>query len=158
MKKYTIILLLFITAESCMHLKGQVNDYSDIRQSTWVIPQTDTLTYAFDTYEGANALLLKRNFANYKSASIAYPKSLDFKDGIIELDIASPAGGNGFAGFAFRIQDEHHYETLYFRPGSSGTINAVQYMPEKKLSLTGGITRLTNTRQKLYFRLKHGFV
>jgi hypothetical protein len=28
-------------------------------------------------------------------------------------------------------KDNHHYETVYFRPGSSGTINAIQYMPEK---------------------------
>jgi hypothetical protein len=77
-------------------------------------------------------LLLKRNILNYKSASIAYPKDLNFKDGIIEADIASPGGSAGFVGLAFRIKDAHHYETVYFRPGSSGTGEAVQYMPEKK--------------------------
>ena len=77
-------------------------------------------------------MLLKRNILNAKSASIAYPKHLDFKDGIIELDLASPVGSAGYIGLAFRIKDEQHYETLYFRPGYSGTINAVQYMPEKK--------------------------
>jgi hypothetical protein len=55
-----------------------------------------------------------------------------FKGGIIEADIASPVGGNGLVGIAFRIADAHHCEVVYFRPGSSGTINALQYMPEKK--------------------------
>jgi hypothetical protein len=106
-------------------------DYSVIHPAEWVTQQTDTLDYSIGMYDGKTAFFLKRKFGNAKSASLAYPKSLDFKDGIIELDIASPAGKNGFAGIAFRIHDPHHYETLYFRPGSSGTISAVQYMPEK---------------------------
>jgi len=40
--------------------------------------------------------------------------------------------GNDYIGLAFRIMDANHYESLYFRPASSNTINAVQYMPEKK--------------------------
>lgn len=97
----------------------------------WFMQKTDTLDYSFGNYLGTPAFFLKRNIANYKSGSVAYPTGLNFKDGIIDLDIAVPAGKDGFAGIAFRIKDNHHYETLYFRPGSSGTINAIQYMPEK---------------------------
>ena len=103
----------------------------DADPAHWFMQRTDTLDYAFVNYLGKPAFFLKRNIANYKSGSVAYPPGLNFKDGIIDLDIAVPAGKNGFAGIAFRIKDNHHYETLYFRPGSSGTINAIQYMPEK---------------------------
>ncbi|MDP9081117.1 MAG: hypothetical protein M3O71_27175 [Bacteroidota bacterium] len=132
MKKYITTLFALSTICSFAQRKQVVHDYSKIKPSEWVIPKNDTLDYAFNTYSGADALLLTRKIQNYKGASVAYPKSLKFKDGIIEMDIASPVGKNGFMGFAFRIKDAHHYETLYFRPGSSGTINAVQYMPEKK--------------------------
>jgi len=129
MRTLLIFALLIIAAALSARQK---HDYTTIIPSEWVLPKTDTLDYAFDTYSGSNALLLKRKFGNSRSASVAYPGALNFKDGIIELDIASPGGGNGFVGFAFRIKDAHHYETVYFRPGSSGKVNAVQYMPEKK--------------------------
>ncbi|MDB4920128.1 hypothetical protein [Mucilaginibacter sp.] len=132
MKTYIITLLSITTTCLFAQQKQVVHNYTLIKPSEWVIPKTDTLDYAFDSYSGAKALLLKRKFGNAKGASVAYPKALNFKDGTIEMDLASPGGKHGFVGFAFRIKDAHHYETLYFRPGSSGTINAVQYMPEKK--------------------------
>jgi hypothetical protein len=132
MKKYLLIALLFAATYAPAQRKKPDRDYSVIKPGEWVIPKTDTLDYEQAPYEGSPALLLKRKSANSKSASVAYPQDLNFKDGIIELDIASPTGKNGYVGLAFRIMDQHHYETLYFRPGSSGTINAIQYMPEKK--------------------------
>jgi hypothetical protein len=107
-------------------------DYSVIKISDWVTQKSDTLDYAISEYGGSPAFILKRNFGNSKSASLAYPKNLDFKNGIIEFDVASPHGKEGFVGIAFHIRDSNHYETLYFRPGSSGTISAIQYMPKKK--------------------------
>ncbi|MDN5284302.1 MAG: hypothetical protein JWR38_576 [Mucilaginibacter sp.] len=133
MKTCFTFLLLLIAGHSFAQQKTQPHNYTIIKLSEWIIPQTDTLNYAFDNYLGAKALILKRSIANYKSASVAYPKTLNFKDGVIELDIAAPTGKAGYVGLAFRIKDQHHYEALYFRPGSSGTINAVQYMPEKKV-------------------------
>lgn len=132
--KTCVIITFFSISAVCVFAQQKhiTYNYSTVQASEWVIPKTDTLDYAFDTYAGAKALVLKRKIQNYKSASIAYPKALKFKDGTIEMDIASPSGKAGFVGLAFRIRDAHHYETLYFRPGSSGTINAVQYMPEKK--------------------------
>lgn len=132
MKQAIIILLLFAAITTHAQKEGKAKDYTVIKSSDWIIPKNDTLDFEFSSYVGEKALRLKRTILNYKSASVAYPKNLDFKDGIIELDIASPAGKVGFVGLAFRIQDEHHYETLYFRPGSSNTPNAIQYMPEKK--------------------------
>ena len=125
-----VIYFLFIYAGAGAQVKAL--DYSTVRVSDWVTQKSDTLDYALGQYGGKPAFMLKRNVANSKSASLAYPKSLDFTDGTIELDIASPAGKQGFVGIAFHIQDSNHYETLYFRPGSSGTAEAVQYMPKKK--------------------------
>jgi hypothetical protein len=124
-----IIFCCFGTAGTSQTLR---KDYSTIRVSDWVMQKSDTLDYALSEYGGARAFLMKRKAANSKSASIAYPKDLDFTNGSIELDIASPNGKQGFVGIAFHVQDSNHYETLYFRPGSSGTVYAIQYMPEKK--------------------------
>ncbi len=132
MKTSLISLMLLAVTGAYAQQKPVVHNYSIIRESDWVIPWTDTLDYTFDKYLGQKALLLKRKIDNYKSASIAYPKGLEFKDGTIEFDAAWPGEKGGFVGIAFRIRDAHHYEVVYFRPESSGTINAIQYMPEKK--------------------------
>jgi len=132
MKITATLALVMLSAGLFAQKKPVVHNYQTIKASEWEILKNDSLDFAFDTYSGQKALLLKRKVANSKGASVAYPKGLNFKDGTIELDIASPNGTNGFVGFAFHIKNQHRYETLYFRPGSSGTINAVQYMPEKK--------------------------
>jgi len=132
MKTLFILLLILDFTGVSRQQKIAVHNYSVIKASEWVIPRTDTLDYAFDQYQGQKVLLLKRKFANYKSASIAYPKDLEFEDGVIEMDAAWPGDKGGYLGLAFRIKDEHHYESVYFRPESSGTINAIQYMPEKR--------------------------
>ncbi|HVV56372.1 MAG TPA: LamG-like jellyroll fold domain-containing protein [Mucilaginibacter sp.] len=126
----TFLLRLFVSVATAV--SGQTtHNYNTIKPKEWVFPETPGLSYGFETYRGAKALVLKKNFNSPKAAFIAYPKDLDFRDGEIELDIAS-ATGNDYLGLAFRVKDAHHYETLYFRPASSGTINAVQYMPEKQ--------------------------
>jgi hypothetical protein len=112
--------------------KQKVYVYRQIDPAKWIIPRTDSVDYQFGQYQGQNALLMMRKFDDYKSGSIAYPAALDFADGTIEADMAWSGKGGGYIGIAFRIKDSHHYDVVYFRPGSSGTINAIQYMPEKK--------------------------
>jgi len=128
---FTLILLLILNVVYAQQ-KQVTHNYSVIKLKDWYIPRTDTLDYAFDEYQGQKALLLKRKIANYKSASVAWPKGPEFTDGIIEADLAWPGKQGGFVGLAFRIKDVHHYEVVYFRPESSGTVNAIQYMPERK--------------------------
>src|ERR1700733_1308029 len=126
--KFTLIILFVFN-----YAFGQTaHSYSVIKTSDWVIPRTDTLGYSLGDYQGKKALIMTRKFGNYKSASIAYPGKANFRDGIIEADLAWTGKQNGFVGLAFRIKDAHHYQVVYFRPESSGTINAIQYMPEKK--------------------------
>ncbi|AYL94871.1 hypothetical protein [Mucilaginibacter celer] len=131
MKKIILAIALLAGLQTYAQQKYQVYNFSVVNPKQWVIPKNDTLDYELGTYQGSNALIIKRKIGNYKSASLAYKPGLNFKDGIIDLDIACPGKG-GFVGLAFRIKDAHHYQVVYFRPGSSGTINAIQYMPEKK--------------------------
>jgi hypothetical protein len=123
----TAALLLIAAASSAQW----THKYTVIKFADWVMPRADGLSHSITTYQGAEGLMLKKNFNSPKEAFIAYPKDINFKDGEIELDMASTSG-NDYLGLAFRIKDAQHYESLYFRPASSGTINAVQYMPEKK--------------------------
>jgi len=129
----TLLLLMIVCTST---LKAQNNsktyNYSVIKPDDWIIPRNDTVDYTFNEYLGQKALLMKRKYGNYKAGTPVYPRNLNFKDGVIELDIAWPGAKGGYVGFAFRIKDAHHYETVYFRPESSRTINAIQYMPEKK--------------------------
>jgi hypothetical protein len=133
-KKLFAIVFCLPAMGSAIHAQtnNPSQDFSVIEKSSWVIPEDDTLSYTFDQYDGNKALLLKRKIQNAKSGSVAFPKNLNFKDGEIDLDIASPLGAAGYVGLAFRIMDPHHYETVYFRPGYSLTTDAIQYMPEKK--------------------------
>ncbi|WP_184549680.1 hypothetical protein [Mucilaginibacter sp. FT3.2] len=132
MKKLLTMLALAAAVTAHAQQKYEVQNLSVINPKEWIIPKNDTLDYEFGTYEGQKALLIKRKIDNYKAGSLAYWPKLNFKDGIIEFDLAFAGKGNGYIGLAFRIRDAHHYETVYFRPLSSGTINAIQYMPEKK--------------------------
>jgi len=126
----TALLLLFVTTAFGQG-KQKTHDYKTVDPAAWVIPNSGGVSYSLDSYKGSKALIIKKNFGDSKFGSVAYPKDLKFKDGVIEMDLAS-SNGQEFLGLAFRIKDAHHYQCLYFRPASTGTINAVQYMPEKK--------------------------
>src|SRR5579863_1314531 len=129
MKKYLTILLLAITGASPAQQKK--HDYSLIQPRQWIIPNSNGMSYSIDTFRGSKALIITKKFDNYKFGAVAYPRGLNFTDGEIDLDMVS-GNGQDYLGLAFRIRDAHHYQTLYFRPASSGTINAIQYMPAKK--------------------------
>jgi hypothetical protein len=58
---------------------------------------------------------------------IACRGDLQIDDGIIELELAPPAGG--FAGIAFRMQSPADYEIVYFRWSNDGRWVGVQYQP-----------------------------
>ena len=128
MKTKVILIILFAVNYA---FAQATHNYSVVKPPEWIIPRTDTLDYSLGDYQGKKALLMTRKIGNYKSASIAYPTKSNFKDGVIEADMAWPGKQGGYIGLAFRIKDSHHYQVVYFRPESSGTINAIQYMPEK---------------------------
>lgn len=56
-------------------------------------------------------------------------KDLEFRDGVIDVDVATPAK-RGFFGFDIRIdKDGRNYEEIYLRQHESGYPDAIQYTP-----------------------------
>jgi hypothetical protein len=66
--------------------------------------------------------------AIYLPSGLITVKGANFRDGIVDLDVASKPGAL-FIGVAFRIESEANLEMIYLRPGVSDTIEAVQYTP-----------------------------
>jgi hypothetical protein len=64
----------------------------------------------------------------YVPHGIATVRGVDFQDGTIEADLSTKTDGV-FLGVAFRVESTNNYELIYFRPFSSGTVEAVQYTP-----------------------------
>jgi len=56
-------------------------------------------------------------------------KDFEMRDGVIDVDVNTPAK-RGFVGFDFRIdKDQANYEEVYFRQHQSGYPDALQYTP-----------------------------
>lgn len=71
----------------------------------------------------------------------AFLKGTDFRDGTIEVDIATKVTVTGrrmpgFTGIAFRVQDPKHFEMFYLRPGNSGADD--QAMRNHSVQYTAG--------------------
>ena len=82
--------------------------------------------------------------AVYLPSGLLVVKDANFRDGTVEVDVASKPGGL-FIGVAFRIESEANMEVAYLRPGASDTSEAVQYTPR----LNGdAIWQLLNTRHE----------
>ncbi len=65
----------------------------------------------------------------YLNGGGATVKDLEFRDGIIEVDVATPAN-RGFFGIQFRIADnDADAEWIYLRQHKSGLPDAMQYTP-----------------------------
>ena len=77
-------------------------------------------TIQFGEFLGRRAVYLRSGLLTGKGAK--------FRDGVVEVDVASKPGGL-FIGIAFRIESEANLEMIYLRPGASDTIEAMQYTP-----------------------------
>lgn len=66
--------------------------------------------------------------AFFMAGGTAWFDDADFRDGVIEFDIAAPAE-QGFHGLRFRAVDRRNHEYVYLRPHLSGLPDAVQYTP-----------------------------
>jgi NADH:ubiquinone oxidoreductase subunit len=72
-------------------------------------------------YQGRKCLML--------DGGAAILKDFEMRDGVIDVDVATPAK-RGFVGFDFRIdKDSLNYEEVYFRQHESGLPDALQYTP-----------------------------
>jgi hypothetical protein len=90
----------------------------------------------FGEFLGSSAIYLPSGLITVKGAN--------FRDGIVDVDVASKPGSL-FIGVAFRIESEANLEMIYLRPGVSDTTEAVQYTPR----LNGdAIWQLLNTNHE----------
>jgi hypothetical protein len=72
-------------------------------------------------YQGRKCLLL--------DGGTAILKDFEMRDGVLDVDVATPAS-RGFFGFQFRIdKDLVNYEEVYLRQHKSGLADAMQYTP-----------------------------
>ena len=69
---------------------------------------------------GRSSLCLSKGFA--------YVRDLDLQNGSVDADLAMDPHGN-FVGLAFRVKSDDDYELFFFRPGASGSVQAIQYTP-----------------------------
>jgi hypothetical protein len=74
-------------------------------------------------YRGRKAVrLLPPDGGSPDDTMLAILKTSNFKDGVIEAEIAgsprqgAPSDARGFIGIAFRVQNNSHYECFYLRP------------------------------------------
>jgi hypothetical protein len=58
----------------------------------------------------------------------AFVRDLELQNGTIDADMSFDKEGY-FIGLAFRVQSEDNYELFFFRNGSAGTNQAIQYTP-----------------------------
>jgi hypothetical protein len=113
------------------------------------------LLVQLDTLEGLQLQNVKADVVTYRGRkairaveattggdAIAVIAGSDFKDGVIEVDVAGAPrsganeGARGFVGIAFRVQKDGRYECFYLRP-TNGRANdqlrrnhATQYVSE----------------------------
>jgi len=72
-------------------------------------------------YQGRKSLLL--------DGGAAVLKDFEMRDGVIDVDVATPAK-RGFFGFDFRLDNDGvNYEEVYLRQHKSGLPDAMQYTP-----------------------------
>ena len=72
-------------------------------------------------YQGRKSLML--------NGGAAILKDFEMRDGVIDVDVSTPAK-RGFVGFDFRLdKDGVNYEELYLRQHESGLPDAIQYTP-----------------------------
>src|SRR6202046_3169338 len=115
-----------------------IGEAQEIHNADTAVPATQSFTLA-DTKDLVDEPGVKAEAVEYRArkpvrltrdaidqSSMALTNGTDFRDGTIEVDIATkvttPPGGRrpGFSGIAFRVgPDASHYELFYLRPGNS---------------------------------------
>ncbi len=81
---------------------------------------TATDSIRFETHLGRPSV--------YINSGIAMSRTARFRNGTLEFDMAATARTSNI-GMAFRAAARDAFEVLFFRPGATGTIDAVQYAP-----------------------------
>jgi hypothetical protein len=128
MNRYSLLALGFISMATTFVDAKELEQYSQIEEF-----RLSGVSLAKKHYKGQAALEVKMPSSSYQDQSkerlldrdfMAW-LPLDFKDGTIDVDVASelapdaPAYARGFIGVAFRIDQASHFESIYLRPTNS---------------------------------------
>ena len=104
-----------------------VADFGDFQLSGWVYDKKVTSVQESKQFPGFRELLQTR-----VRGTVAYPKNLQFENGVIECDLA----GGAYLGISFRIREvggKRLSEDIYFRIEGNERSKTVQYYPHGKL-------------------------
>jgi hypothetical protein len=102
-------------------------------------------------YQGRKCLLLDGGAATLKD--------LEMRDGVIDVDVATPAS-RGFFGIQFRISGDANAEWVYLRQHKSGYPDAMQYTPVLNTGLNWqiyngpGFTGAVDIPKDVWFHLR----
>ena len=95
----------------------------------------------------------------YLNGAEATLKDFEMRDGIIDVDVATPAS-RGFFGIEFRTQNEGNGEWIYLRQHKSGAPDAIQYTPVLNTGLNWqiyngpGFTNAVDIPKDVWFHLR----
>ena len=91
--------------------------------------QVDVIAFGPERWDMDGAEVVNR-FGRECVTGAAMLKDVEFENGIIEVDIATPDRTRAYPGIVFRMQDEANMEWVYLRPHRSPFYtDAVQYTP-----------------------------
>ncbi len=126
-----LILISIIFIYGCSQYESVSFNVSDFLSENWIHSNDGQGIDSIVIKDDQKVFCMTRLSSNSMIANIAYMNNFEFKNGIIECDMLSPVekGISSFLGVLFRATDSMQYECVYFRPFSSGTIGAIQYMP-----------------------------
>jgi hypothetical protein len=102
-------------------------------------------------YQGRKALFLDGGAATLKD--------FEMRDGVVDVDIATPAS-RGFFGIQFRIANDANAEWVYLRQHKSGQPDAMQYTPVLNIGLNWqiyngpGFTGAVEIPKDVWFHLR----
>ena len=95
----------------------------------------------------------------YINGGGATVKDLELQDGVIDVDVATPAN-RGFFGIQFRIENDRNAEWVYLRQHKSGYPDAMQYTPVLNTGLNWqlysgpGFTGAVDIPRNIWFHLR----
>ncbi|MBK7708107.1 MAG: hypothetical protein IPJ30_20745 [Acidobacteria bacterium] len=139
-----IVWLLFLTASNVV--LGQQSSSIPPDSPRWEFQGQAKVT----EYLGRGSIFL--------NGGAAVLKDLEMRDGVIDVDVATPAS-RGFFGPQFRItRDGNNGEWVYLRQHKSGQPDAMQYTPILNTGLNWQIYSGQDSRALSKFRKTNGFI
>ena len=148
LKNFSLVTAALLSFGSLVHAK---------QSQTLAIPP-DSPRWELEGQAKATEYLGRKSL--YLNGGAATLKDLDFRDGVIDVDVATPAS-RGFFGIQFRVANEGgNAEWVYLRQHKSGAPDAMQYTPVLNTGLNWqiyngpGFTGAVSIPKDVWFHLR----